>query len=123
MKTNLLAQLTLVLLLAPVVAQAQLASQKWGKHAGDHRIHLKADQLEGLPLGPFAILPDGKLITVEDSTHATNALISLDDGKSWQKIPIFTEPDRFNIRHERALICPPSGLRTTYVGNRASGAS
>jgi sialidase-1 len=90
-------------------AQAQLASKEWGKSAGDHRIHPKAKHLEGLPMGPFAILPDGKLITVEAAEHATNALLSADDGRSWQKVPIFRDPSKFNIRYERALICTKSG--------------
>lgn len=109
MKIKLCLQLTIVLLLAPLTAEGQLASQEWGKPAGGHRIHLKAEHLEGLPLGPFAILPDGKLFTVEDAEHATAALISADDGKSWQKVPIFKEPDKFNIRYERALVCTRSG--------------
>jgi hypothetical protein len=103
------AQLTFALLLTPFAAEAQLARQQWGKPAGGHRIHLKAEHLEGLPLGPFANLPDGELITVEDSPVATNALISRDDGETWQKIPIFKEPDRFRISYERALTCTRNG--------------
>jgi len=109
MKTIRLAQLAVVLLLVPIPAQAQLASQEWGKHGGSYRIHRKAEHLENLPLGPFAILPDGRLFTVEDSANATNALISADGGKTWQKSPMFTEPDKFSIRYERALICTQDG--------------
>ena len=65
--------------------------------------------MEGLPLGPFANFPDGQVITVEDSEHATHALISGDDGKTWRKIPIFKQPDKFNIRYERALTCTQDG--------------
>ena len=102
-------QICLILLLLPVSAQAQLSSRDWGKLAGAHRIHPKAESMEGLPLGPFTILPNGSLMTVEDSAKATHALVSADDGKSWRKIPIFKEPEKFNIRYERALICTRNG--------------
>lgn len=109
MSPKLLTPLALVLLLAPDAAPAQLASQEWGKRSGGHRIHPKAEHLAGLPMGPFAILPDGSLITVEDSADAANALISSDDGKSWQTIPIFQQPEKFRIRPERALLCTRDG--------------
>ena len=67
----------------PTLAVAQLASQEWGKTAGAHRIHAKAEFLAGLPMGPFAKLPDGNLVTVEDADNAQHALISKDDGKTW----------------------------------------
>ena len=109
MKMKLLTLLTFVALLVPFPALAQLASQEWGKPVVGHRIHPKADHLEGLPLGPFAILPNGSLIAAEDAANATHALVSQDDGKSWQKVPIFKEPDKFNIRYERAIICTRKG--------------
>lgn len=97
------------LLTIPLSLHAQLAEQDWGKLAGEHRIHPKAEYLEGLPMGPFAILPDGGLITVEDSDDATHALISQDDGKTWEKIPIFAEPGKYRISYERALTCTREG--------------
>lgn len=109
MKAKLVAQITLVLLVIPFSVEAQLASQEWGKRADGHRIHAKADHLDGLPLGPFAVLPDGNLISVEDSADATTALVSSDDGKTWEKIPIFRDSDRFKISYERALICTREG--------------
>ena len=51
----------------------------------------------------------GDLVTVEDSENATHAMISRDDGKSWEKIPIFGEPGRFRISYERALVCTREG--------------
>ena len=99
----------MILLFTPCSAEAQLASQDWGKTAGEHRIHPQAESLKGLPLGPFAILPNGNLLTVEDSARSTHALVSSDDGKTWRKIPIFKEPEKYNIRPERALICTRQG--------------
>ena len=102
----------LVLLLVvslPSSATAQLAGQAWGKVAGVHRIHPKAEYMEGLPMGPFAHLPGGGLVTVEDADNATHALISEDDGKTWEKIPVFAEPEKFRISYERALTCTREG--------------
>jgi sialidase-1 len=95
-------------------ATAQLASQPWGKVAGGHRIHPQAEHLADLPLGPFAILPDGGLITVEDAPNARHAMTSHDNGKTWKRIPIFAEPEKFSISYERALICTRAG--TVIVG-------
>jgi hypothetical protein len=117
MRISPLLQATLLLLLTACPASAQLASQEWGKLAGAHRIHVKAEHLEGLPLGPFAILPDGKLLTVEDGERATAAIISADDGKTWQKVPIFKQPDKITIRFERALICTHSGTVIVAFAN------
>ena len=85
------------------------SSAPWGKAAGNHQIHPKAEHLEGLPLGPFGILPDGKLVTVEDAADAVHAMLSGDDGKTWEKIPIFAEPEKFKISYERALMVTQDG--------------
>lgn len=97
------------MLAIPICAGAQLSSQEWGVVAGEHRMHPKAEFLEGMPLGPFANLPDGGLITVEDDPEARHAMISEDEGKTWKKIPIFAEPDKFKISYERALMCTKDG--------------
>lgn len=93
-----------------IAADTSLAEQKWGKPVdGNRRINTKAEAIKGLPLGPFAILPDGGLITVEDADDAKHAMISHDDGKSWKKFQIFAEPEKFKISYERALICTKDG--------------
>ena len=81
-------------------------TQPWGKPAGELRIHPQAEHLEDLPLGPFAILPNGSLITVDDSI---NAMVSNDNGKTWKKTPIVSDPNTFHISFERALICTRDG--------------
>lgn len=88
---------------------ARAADPKWGKRAGEHLVHPQAEFMEGLPLGPFANLPNGDLITVEDSRNAQHAMLSSDDGKTWKKFPIFAEPDKFRISYERALTCTREG--------------
>ena len=96
-----------LLLLTPDRAQA--ADPDWGKPAGVHRIHPQAEFMEGLPMGPFANLPNGDLITVEDADNAQHAMISTDDGKTWKKYPVFAEPKKFRISYERALTCTREG--------------
>ena len=93
----------------PVLAHAQLARQDWGKVAGEHRIHPKAEFMEGLPMGPFAILPNGDLIAPEDSDDASHVLVSRDNGKTWKKNPVFADPDKFRISYERAITCTREG--------------
>lgn len=102
-------RLPFIAALIPVVCQAQLATREWGKPAGEHRIHPKAEFMEGLPLGPFANLPNGDLVTVEDDPNAIHSMISKDDGKTWEKFPLFSEPDRFRVSYERALTCTREG--------------
>lgn len=99
-----------VLILLPVTLAAQLAEQDWGKPAGVHRLHPKAEFMEGLPMGPFANLPDGNLVTVEDSDDAKHSMISPDDGKTWERFPVFADPEKFRISYERALTCTREGV-------------
>jgi len=103
--------LLLLTLLPCAHAQNQgLAAQTWGQTIGEtHRIHPKAHHLPNLPLGPFANLPDGGLLTVENSDAARHALISTDDAKTWQQIPLFAEPDKFTVSYERALLRTQEG--------------
>ncbi len=66
--------------------------------------------MEGLPMGPFANLPNGDLFTVEDAANAQHGMISSDDGKTWRKYPIFADPARFRISYERALTVTREGV-------------
>ncbi|MBP7141898.1 MAG: exo-alpha-sialidase [Opitutaceae bacterium] len=56
--------------------------------------------MDTLPVGPFIKLEDGSLLTVD----GTDVLASRDDGRTWQRSPLFTDPDKYVIRMERALI-------------------
>ncbi|MCA9120154.1 MAG: exo-alpha-sialidase [Planctomycetaceae bacterium] len=106
----LIPRLRLATMVCPlIVATTQAADPNWGQPAGEHRIHPKAVFMEGLPLGPFANLPNGDLVTVEDADNAKHAMVSSDDGKTWEKFPVFAEPDRFRISYERALTCTREG--------------
>ena len=97
-------------------AFADEARSDWGKAGGGLRIHERAEYLEGLPMGPFATLPDGKLITVDESIHA---LLSTDSGRTWQEHPIFADTATYKIRPERAIICTREGTVVVAFANEA----
>lgn len=66
----------------------------------------KVDDMPGLKLGPFVHLSNGRILTV-DGTHS---YISADEGKTWTEHSIFTQPEKYNIREERALIQTKQGI-------------
>ena len=69
-------------------------------------IETRVTDMPSLPMGPFIRLADGKILTVDTEQ---NALISPDEGRTWEKRPIFADPVKFSIRPERALLRTRSG--------------
>jgi hypothetical protein len=59
------------------------------------------DEVPGMPMGPFVRTGDGSILTVDT---ATSAVISRDEGKTWESRPIFSETEKYAIRPERALL-------------------
>ncbi len=59
----------------------------------------------GLPQGPFVRLKDGSLFTIEGA----DALTSRDEGKSWQRRPLFGADSKLRVRPERALLRTRAG--------------
>lgn len=59
----------------------------------------RLDQLPFENSGPFVRLGDGEVMTV-DSHHA---LISTDEGNSWEAYPIFMNIEKYEIRPERVI--------------------
>ncbi|HQH66987.1 MAG TPA: sialidase family protein [Candidatus Hydrogenedentes bacterium] len=62
-------------------------------------LHPQCRQLPTDTLGPFVTLGDGRILAV----HDTQALISADEGVTWQSSPIFKEGENVSISTERAL--------------------
>ncbi len=62
-------------------------------------LHPKASPID-LPMGPFIRLKNGSILTVDE----TSALLSSDEGKTWQPHAIFPEGQNFAIRRERVLL-------------------
>lgn len=64
------------------------------------------EELEGMKMGPFVRLDDGRILTIED----TKCLISSDSGKSWEEFEMFKAGQKFKISNERALLKTQSGI-------------
>lgn len=86
----LLSTLVLITLIPPSLHAAESAKPT---------LHPKASQAE-LPMGPFIRLKNGDILTVDE----TSALVSSDEGKTWQSHPIFPAGQDFSIRRERVLL-------------------
>lgn len=97
------ARLLPVLLLSSVLAaavQPSRSSQLPGVSETGVALDPRLVWMETLPVGPFIRLEDGRLLTVD----RTDVLSSHDDGRTWQRSPLFADPDKYVIRMERALI-------------------
>jgi sialidase-1 len=68
------------------------------------QLHPRAEGID-IPMGPFIRLGENHYLTVEEH----HALISRDDGKTWEKRPLFEDNTRHNVRPERALILTREG--------------
>jgi len=70
------------------------------------RMHVKAEQLPFRHMGPFITRGDGAILAVDKRT----AMVSRDDGKTWQSFPLFRDADQFLARPERGLVRTQSGV-------------
>lgn len=68
-------------------------------------LHRHVRERPGLKMGPFVRLSDGAILTVEN----TNALISHDEGDTWQPYPIFEASAPHRISNERAILRTSKG--------------
>ena len=66
----------------------------------------RVQDMPGMKLGPFVRLGDGSILTID----GTNCYVSKDQGKTWSEHPLFAEPDKYEIRPERALLRTRSGV-------------
>lgn len=64
------------------------------------------DELKGMMMGPFVKLEDGDILTVD----GTDCVISGDEGKTWQRYPVFEKPESFLISDERAILKTSNGV-------------
>jgi len=63
-------------------------------------LHPKCRPLPTDTLGPFVSLGDGRVFAVD----AANALVSPDEGKTWETWPLFRDGQDFSVSNERALL-------------------
>ena len=69
-------------------------------------LHPKASALSFTHQGPFVATADGGVICVD----AKNALLSTDEGLTWTQTPLFSEPAKFTVSSERALLRTREGV-------------
>lgn len=69
-------------------------------------LHPKASALPFTHQGPFVATAAGGVICVD----AKNALLSTDEGLTWTQTPLFSEPAKFTVSSERALLRTREGV-------------
>ncbi len=89
-----------------LVALIQVAAAGDKTSAAGIWLEERVTEFPTLPMGPFVRLPDGSVLTI-DTGH--NALISRDEGRTWDNRPILTDTAKYAFRPERALLCSRSG--------------
>lgn len=77
-------------------------------------LHAKAEGLD-VPMGPFIRLGENHYLTVDEH----QALISRDDGKTWEGHPLFADNTKYSVRPERALIRTRDGTVVLAFTNDA----
>lgn len=77
-------------------------------------LHKRLTEIPGLPIGPFIRLGKGEIFTVD----AKHGLLSKDEGRTWEKIPMFKNPDGFTIS-ARALRRTDKGIVVVAFINTA----
>jgi len=75
----------------------------------------RATALPGWPHGPFVRLADGGILALSGK----NAMVSHDDGASWQARPVFGADEPFAIRDERAMLRTRDGTIVAIFLNNA----
>ncbi len=79
----------------------------------------RVEWVDGLPFGPFVRLADGGILGVARGSDARHALVSYDEGQTWQQREIFAPDDNMIIRPERALLRTRSGVIILIYTNDA----
>jgi sialidase-1 len=83
--------------------------------AGWLEIPESATWLTSLPLGPFVRLADNGILGVD----RTNAIVSYDEGVSWESRPLFSGAEPMEVRPERAMLRTASGAIVLVFMNDA----
>lgn len=69
-------------------------------------LHPKASRLPFNHQGPFVTTADGGVLCID----AKSAHRSTDEGRTWTSTPLFSEPKRYNVSNERALLRTRDGM-------------
>ena len=74
--------------------------------AGPLTLHPKAERLPSDQQGPFATTGDGNVLCI----GTKEAFVSADDGKTWTSYPLFSDPSKYRVSNERALLRTRDGV-------------
>ena len=69
-------------------------------------LHPQATALPHTHQGPFVTTAEGGVLCIDTK----NALRSTDEGRTWTKSPLFVDPAKFSVSHERALLRTREGV-------------
>jgi hypothetical protein len=69
-------------------------------------VHPRCQPLATDTMGPFVRLGDNRILTVD----ASHALVSKDEGVTWESTPLFKEGQDFAVSNERGLLRTPDGV-------------
>ena len=89
------------------------APQMPKRHKDNIVLDPRAKPLLNVPHSPFIRLADRGIMGVSGK----DAIVTYDDGKTWQKRPIFKPDQKFSIRSERALLRTRSGAIILIFSN------
>ncbi len=89
----------LALSMAPLVTLAYHA-------AAAPTLHPAGETLPFQHQGPFVTTGDGGVLCV----NAQHALVSHDEGRTWQKHPLFSDPRKYEVSNERTLLRTRDGV-------------
>lgn len=119
--TNCLLSIVLILGYIPANSQInQLTIPEKSDYQVDSLIYAaNTIPLKNLKMGPFIKIDKDVILTVD----STNSYISKDNGNSWIAYPIFSNPEKFLIRTERALIKTKSGVIILAFANEKEKAN
>lgn len=108
-KAQLFLSLTVIVavLCLPVQAQDNFLTAENGKSISlGALVHQDVEEIKDLMMGPFVKLDNGNILSVD----GTDCIISDDNGKTWQRWPVFEHPEKFLISNERALLKTSNGV-------------
>jgi len=103
---TLVVMCTLVALLASADRTSADEGKEGKRTSNGIWVERRVEDMPGLEMGPFVRLEDGGILTVD---RAQSALVSQDEGKTWEKHAIFDDPSKYAVRPERALLRTRSG--------------
>jgi lysophospholipase L1-like esterase len=79
------------------------------------QLHPAATALPFTHQGPFVATADGGTLCID----AKNALRSTDEGRTWTSTPLFSEPEKYAVSQERALLRTREGVLVSAWMNLA----